>query len=312
MDAVVNVALPVFGLILAGYLAARARLLGGNSTQALNQFVYWFALPALLFQVMFRAPLEKVADPAFLVPYLLPLAGVLLITIVWGRLAWGLRLADLSVQSMSTIYANVGYMGIPLVLMAFGDAAMPYAIAATIITGSIMFGLGIMGVEIDLRSGHGFFRALGGVLKTVSRNPLLIAPALGALMAWYGLSVPVPISNFLGLLGAASSPCALFALGMFLAAQPLGSELPEVTWLTVLRLAVAPLLTFIVILFLSDLSSLPAQVALLLNALPTGAGAFVLAQQYGRLVAQTSATILVSTILSVPTVSLLIALFARH
>lgn len=311
MQAVFNVALPVFGLILAGFFAARMKLLGGNSTQALNQFVYWFALPALLFLVMFRAPLRQVVDPAFLVPYCLPLGVILLLVWMWGRLAWGLRLADLSVQSLSAIYANVGYMGIPLVLMAFGEAAMPYAIAGTVLTGSVMFGLGIMGIEIDLRSGHGFFKALGGVLKVVCRNPLMLAPALGAALAYGDVALPMPLKNFLELLGAASSPCALFALGMFLAAQPLGNELPEVIWLTVLRLFVTPIVTFITILFLSDLNSLPAQVALLLNALPTGAGAFVLAQQYNRLVPQTSAVILVSTVLSVPTVSLLIALFAH-
>ncbi|MFD2264866.1 AEC family transporter [Lacibacterium aquatile] len=311
MQAVFNVALPVFGLILAGFFAARLKLLGGNSTQALNQFVYWFALPSLLFLVMFRAPLERVVDPAFLVPFCLPLGVILLLVWIWGRLAWGLRLADLSVQSLSAIYANVGYMGIPLVLMAFGEEAMPYAIAGTILTGSIMFGLGIMGIEIDLRSSDGFFKAIFGVLKVVCRNPLMLAPALGAALAYGDVTLPIPLKNFLELLGAASSPCALFALGMFLAAQPLGNELPEVTWLTALKLIVAPVATFITILFLSDFNSLPAQVALLLNALPTGAGAFVLAQQYDRLVAQTSATILVSTILSVPTVSLLIALFAH-
>ena len=81
----------------------------------------------------------------------------------------------------------------------------------------------------------------------------------------------------------------------------------EVTWLTVLKLAAAPIATYGVLVMLGEEHSLVGRVALLLNALPTGAGAFVLAQKYDRLVAQTSATILVSTILSVLTVSALLA-----
>jgi malonate transporter len=307
MQSILNVALPVFGLILAGYIAARLKLLGASSTEALNKFVYYFALPAMLFLVMFRAPLERVVDREFLIAFCAPLGVVFVITVVWGRLVGRLRLADLSVQSLSSCYGNVGYMGVPLVSLAYGPEALPYAIAATILTGSIMFGAGIMGVEADLRSGQGALKTFVGVLGTVARNPLIVAPAAGAAWALSGVPLFGPLKTFAELMGASASPCALFALGMFLAAQPIRGELSEVAWLTVLKLAVAPIATYAVLVILGEEHSLVGKTALLLNALPTGAGAFVLAQKYDRLVAQTSATILVSTILSVLTVSALLA-----
>lgn len=307
MQAILNVALPVFGLILAGFLAARFKLLGGSSTEALNKFVYYFALPAMLFLVMFRAPLERVVDREFLIAYCTPLALVFALTVLWGKVVWRLRLADISVQSLSSCYGNVGYMGVPLVQLAYGPEALPYAIAATILTGSIMFGAGIMGVEADLRSGQGALKTFAGVLATVARNPLILAPAAGAAWALSGVPLFTPLKTFAELMGASASPCALFALGMFLAAQPLRGELAAVSWLTVLKLAAAPVATFVVLVALGEEGSLVGKTALLLNALPTGAGAFVLAQKYDRLVVQTSATILISTVLSVLTVSALLA-----
>ncbi len=312
MQAVFNVALPVFALILAGFIAARLKLLGPASSEALNKFVYYFALPALLFLVMFRVPLASVADREFLFAYVGPIGVVLVVTAIVGRLVWGLRPSDLAVQTMTAIYGNVGYMGIPLCLMTFGDAGLPMAIAATIITGSIMFGLGVMVIEADLRSGAGLLKAALGVIKVVSRNPLLIAPILGAVWASSGVGLPVPIKSFLDLMGAAASPCALFALGLFLAGQPLRSDLPPVTWLVFLKLVAMPALTMLFIWLDSGDQplTLAQQVALLLNALPTGAGSFVLAQQYNRLVAQTSGAILISTVQSVLSVSFLVAIFA--
>lgn len=312
MQAVFNVVLPVFALILAGFVAARLKLLGPASSEALNKFVYYFALPALLFLVMFRVPLASVADREFLFAYVGPIGVVLIVTAVVGRLVWGLRPSDLAVQTMTAIYGNVGYMGIPLCLMTFGDAGLPMAITATIITGSIMFGLGVMVIEADLRSGAGLLKTAFGVLKVVSRNPLLIAPVLGAVWASSGIGLPVPIKSFFDLMGTAASPCALFALGLFLAGQPLRSDLPPVTWLVFLKLVAMPVLTMLFIWLDSGNQplTLAQQVALLLNALPTGAGSFVLAQQYNRLVAQTSGAILISTVQSVLSVSFLVAIFA--
>ena len=63
MQAILNVALPIFGTILAGWLAGRWRILGGESTAALNAFVSYFALPVLFFGSLARAPVTAVLDP---------------------------------------------------------------------------------------------------------------------------------------------------------------------------------------------------------------------------------------------------------
>jgi predicted permease len=124
-----------------------------------------------------------------------------------------------------------------------------------------------------------------------------------------GVPLPSAVRLFGELLGNAAGPCALFALGLFLAGQPLRDDLRLVGWLVVLKLVVQPAATWVLAFRLLVVEPVWAEVAVLLNALPVGAGAFVLAQQYGRQVARTSAAILISTVLSVLTISYLLAAF---
>ena len=69
MSAIVNVVLPIFGIIASGYLAGRFRLLGDTTSDALNRFVYFVALPALFFVSLARVPLRQSFDFPFLAAY---------------------------------------------------------------------------------------------------------------------------------------------------------------------------------------------------------------------------------------------------
>jgi len=66
MDAIINVVIPVFGVILTGYLAGRLKLLGPESAAALNRFIFYFALPPALFIFTARAPVEKIFNWPFI------------------------------------------------------------------------------------------------------------------------------------------------------------------------------------------------------------------------------------------------------
>ena len=81
MAPVINVVLPVFGIILCGYLAGRLGILGEASSDAVNRFVYFFALPPLLFIAMARTSVGAVLNWTFIVGYL---GGVLLTVVAAG------------------------------------------------------------------------------------------------------------------------------------------------------------------------------------------------------------------------------------
>jgi len=308
MDAVIDVALPVFGIMLAGYLAGRFGILGPASSAALNAFVYWFALPPLLFMAMVRAPLEAVLNG----PYLAALAGGLLgtfaIALLVAPFAFPNRFAGLALNGVSAVFANTGYMGIPLFIAAFGvEGALP-ALVATVVNSALVISLAIVLCELD-RTGGGPLTAARDVALALVRNPLLVAPALGLALGAAGLTLPTFAVNFFDLMGAAAGPCALFAMGLFLVGRPIATGPGEVMWVTVLKLVVHPLITWWLAFRVLDLDFEWARAAVLMAALPTGALAFVVAQRYGVYTQRASAIILVSTVLSVATVSALLVLY---
>lgn len=308
MGAVLDVVLPIFGLIFAGWVAARRRILGGDATAALNRFVIWFALPAMLFLVMLRVPLDQLVEGPFLGAYLGGIVVTFAVAATWAGLALRQGPAGRIIQGLCASYANSGYMGVPLLTLAFGPDSVKYAVVAMVITAAVLFGFAVLLIETATRAEQGLVRMIGGVAKALASNPIIVAPVLGGVFALTGLPLPAAAKTFLELLGAAASPCALFALGLFIATQPLGEDPESVWWLVMAKLLLAPIATA-VLAGLFGLDGVAAASAILLNALPIGAGAFVYAQAYKVQVAQVSASILITTVISLVTVSALLAVY---
>ena len=114
MQAILNVAFPIFGVILAGYLAGRWRILGAEATTALNAFVSYFALPVLFFGTLARTPVRSVLDPALILGFGLAVVATFAIGMVTTRLASRGGLAAMSLQGIAASWGNVGYMGVPI------------------------------------------------------------------------------------------------------------------------------------------------------------------------------------------------------
>jgi len=305
--------LPVFALILAGWLARRIGVLGPTSTSELNRFVVYLALPALLFDIVANARPADIWQPGFIAAFGLG-AGLLFAATLAVRLLRGRPLADAAIEALNASYANTGYMGFPLALVVLGREALAPTLIATILTVCVLFAVAIVLIEIGLqaraRPGDLALKVFGQLL----RNPLLVAPLLAAIVPLGGLAVPAPAESFLKLLGAAASPCALVALGLFLAGGNSGVEHPPrapknstIAILVFAKLIIQPALTFGFALVIGLPPAL-THAAVLLAALPIGTGPFMLAEFYRRDAALTGRAVLISTLFSVLTVSALIAL----
>lgn len=313
MQAILNVAFPIFGVILAGYLAGRWRILGGEATGALNAFVSYFALPVLFFGTLARTPVQAVLDPALMAGFGLVVVATFVVGMISTRLAahgrereGGGGLAAMSLQGISSSWGNVGYMGVPLCLAAFGEAGLPPAMLTVIVTAVVSMVFGVMLIELEVAAGHGPVKTFLRAAFNVARNPLPMSIALGIFVSAIGLPIPTPVEKWIDLLGAAAGPCALFAIGLFLSDKSIKSGLAEAGLATLIKLLLQPLLAILVLPFFVDLNSVAGKVALLMAALPTAANAFVLAKQFDISVEQNTAAVLLSTGFSVITVSALL------
>ncbi|SAU96402.1 auxin efflux carrier family protein [Klebsiella pneumoniae] len=305
MLSTLNVVLPVFALILAGWLARKLNILGENALSELNRFVVYLALPALLFDIIASAKWNDLAQPAFILTFSAGMMVVFFLTI-FIQLRRTRHLADAALDALNATYANTGFIGFPLVIVFLGHEALAPTLVATILTVSVLFGIGIIIIETGLQGEVKRRIIFARVAKSLMKNPLLVSPAVAIFIPVSGLTIPAPVDVFLKLLGGAASPCALIALGLFLAGRQdrkNGNDSVTVTFLVILKLALQPALTW---WFATRVFSLPpalVHTAVLLAALPTGTGPFMLAEFYRREASVTSKCVLISTVLSLFTIS---------
>jgi malonate transporter and related proteins len=300
MLAALSIVCPVFTVIVLGFGCGRLGLLGPAASSELNRFVVYLALPALLFQVMAEADWPSLWQPGFIASFAIGVFVLFGGTLIY-RVASGHHLTDASIDGLNAGYANVGYIGFPLCELIFGRQSLTLVTIATILTVSVLFALAIICVEIGLQTERRAHRLLVKVGRALVRNPLLVAPALGALWSTAHTPIPEAAKVVLHMLGTAASPCALVSLGLFLAAKHRGnrSSLSVATTLTALKLIVQPGIAAICAYGIFRLPAMPAAIAVLLSALPTGTGPFMVAEFYRREAVVTSGTILFTTMASV-------------
>ncbi|MCA6064212.1 AEC family transporter [Thalassolituus marinus] len=296
---------PIFGLILLGFTLRRTQRLGEHAASELNRLVVWLCLPALLFTSTATAPLHSIWHPGFVMAFTLATLSVYGLTLVW-RLAQGLPLSSASLDALGASYANTGYVGIPLCLFVLGDDGLAPALVSTLIVVSLLFAIAVVAVEVSLHRHQGVFKALAKVLLALSKNPLVVSPLIGIGWNLAGFGVHDVAGSLLKLLGDATVPCALISLGAFLA-QKQASRASSANSLVLIKLIVHPALTWLLAFYVFELPTLWASAAVLLSALPTGTGPYMLAEFYKHEASVVSRTILLSTVGSVLTLAGLLA-----
>lgn len=306
MLAILTIVIPVFAVILIGWVAGRTRLLPAEAVPFLNGFTIQLALPVLLFQFVAEANWPGLWQPGFIAAA----GGGIVIVFVVTLLLGGRKrpMADRAIDGLASAYGNGAFIGIPIVHGLFGEVGMAAVVIASLLTVCVAFACAILLIEIDLHRDKGAGPAAVAVFSSLARSPMIVGPACGAIWALTGFTMPDPVHRIATLIGGTASPVALVTIGLFLAgAAPSSAARPglaKVGPLILLKLVGQPLATFA----LATAFGVPRAwtgAAIVIAALPTGTGPFMLAQLYGRDAATIARVILVTTILSVVTVTVL-------
>ena len=301
---VLSVVVPVFALILAGFIAGKTGKLGPNASAEINRFVVWLALPAQLFTFTLNSDWQTLWQPGFIIAFS---AGCFAVYIALLLYRW-YHTRDwvaASFTGLSGSYANTGYMGIPLCLLALGDSGLAPAVIATLVVVCGLFGLAIVFIEFGKQSHKPWYEIIAIVLGSLAKNPLLVAPIAGAAWSASGLQMVEPAQQFLSFLAAAASPCALVSIGLFLMQKSEG-KVSGVWSLTFIKLIVQPGVAWLVAGPILGLPLFWIQAAVLMSALPTGTGPFMLAQYYQADGSAISRIVLQTTLGSIVTLSMII------
>jgi hypothetical protein len=303
MELIFSAVIPIFLIIALGGVAQRLNLLGENSVNVLNRFVFYFAFPPLLFIIMAEEPLAQIFNGPYIAALLIGMFGTFTVTVVYSLLVMKGSLSMASIRAQAAAFPNVGYIGLPMVLAMIGEKSLlPMGIA--VILTMFVLAASIALLKIEKYRAQGRWYIVKQVALMFIINPLLVAPMLGVIYAASGFAVPVSIARFCHQLGAAAAPCALFAIGLNLAAQSIKPTWSEVLSINFFKLIFQPALTLIMMLAF-HVPAVWAITGVLGAGIATAATTFMIAQQYQVLDRHISAVVFYGTVASLITLSVL-------
>ncbi|MCC5971217.1 MAG: AEC family transporter [Pararhodobacter sp.] len=297
--------LPFFAVIGLGYWAGRSGFFPREATAYLTNFVFYFALSAMLFGFSANMSLGDIFEPRAAVAYLW---GCGLIYLIALSVAFARRrpLTEAAMEAHTAIIGNTGFLGVPMLVLLLGEAAAGTIILVLVID-LIVFSTLLTVIVTLSREGRVSVDLPRVIAIGLLKNPMIVAMMLGLAWSATAMDLPQPVNAFMTLLGAAATPGALFAIGASLASNK-AERMTVAGWLTFAKLVLHPLAVGFAAFFLFSVNPYTAGVLVAAAALPVAGNVYILAQHFNIGVARVSATILISTAISVATLPLIIAL----
>jgi hypothetical protein len=287
----VDVILPLFLMIAAGFLLGKFRQMDTRTVASLNMFVL---LPCLIFSSMI-----KKGTPSVLVIILFVVAvslSLYVVSLLAGRL-FPFDKAGGSAFHLSNCFLNAGNYGVPFCLLAFGEKGMNIALIF-VIGSSIM--LYTLAIYIASRSRHGVAEAA----KNIFKMPLIYAFLLAIAVNRFSIPIPDIIVKPVDMLGTAAIPVNILLLGIQLEKTKISASVTILSS-NLIKLCCAPLLAYGLTLVLG-IEGLLRNVLIVESAMPTAVNSLIIAVEYDANPDFVSAAVLSSTLLSIVTLSILV------
>jgi malonate transporter and related proteins len=296
---VVDLVLPVFAVIVTGWLAGQLGYISRSLADGLVHFAYNVAMPALLFVTVAQEPARHLLEWRFLLAFgggsILCFALVLMAV----RVGWGRDLRSGTMFGMSAAMTNTGFVALPILHAVYGQPAVLPAAIATLFVAAVMFPLNVILLEIG-PGRHGSSVSASLLLKQIVLNPMVLSTTIGLMWTIAGLPLPAPLVAYMNIFAGALTPCALFAIGLGLSVDGLRSNLAASAVLAAVKLVIMPFIVYglCVVLGLNPLYTVAAVVC---GAVPTAKTVYILAGEYKVEKPLVAATVSMTTLLSVVT-----------
>ncbi|WP_294769246.1 AEC family transporter [uncultured Rhodoferax sp.] len=307
---VVSSLLPVVLLIVVGLITGKAKLIRQEAVRDLSNLVFLVLTQALLFRTMSSVHVQD-----------LDFAPVSLYFAVAGGLFVVLLLAQgpsskAAVIALSGIFSNTVMIGIPLVGLAYGKEGQ--VLLFTLISLHALVLLTFATVVLELL--HARELVASGAVPSRNRlatvfmavrnavvHPVPMPIIAGLLFAQTGWTLPDVVDRPLVLLGNAFGPVALVLVGVTLSQAAIGKHLKSALAVSVIKTLVHPALMALVG-YLCGLRGLSLSVLVVAASLPIGANVFLFSQRYQRAEELVTASVAVSTLVALVSVTLVMTL----
>ncbi len=299
-------ALPLFSLVLIGYLTMRLSGWPTAVSDGLTRFVFTLALPAMLFRLMSNSRDLPPVDSRLLIAFF---GGCLIVFLIGRLVSWKIFKLDgvsQSVFALGGVFSNNVMLGLPLAKVSLGEAAVPSVALVLVFNALILWTLVTVSVEW---ARHGSFSARGfaRTAKGVLTNPVVVGILGGTLVSLSGWDLPEVIDTPINMVGQSGSTMALVALGMGLSEYGIREGLRFSFAVCAIKLIVLPLIVW-GLAWMLGLPKMETQVVVLLSSMATGANVYLMSRQFKALEGPTASALVLSTLLASLTTPLILTL----
>jgi len=299
--------LPIFLLIALGYFFKRIKFPNEEFWQYADKFTYYVLFPALLVYKLSTASLDNIDGFNFVLSALLTILMVTVILIIIDKFAFFFEGSAFTSVYQGSIRFNT-YVFLALTDAIYGDSGL--VIAALLMTFMIpsinVFCIGIFSMYASSDK-----VTISSLVKSIVKNPLIIACVLGGALNYYDISLVAPLEKTLSILSSAALPLGLLSVGVGLHLAHIKEVKLELFSSVFIKLAIFPVFVFSMGLSLG-VSGLPLLVLTLFGAMPTASSAYILARELGGDLKLMSAIITVQTLLSIVTISVILMILDSY
>jgi predicted permease len=299
---------PLFAIVLAGYVLALWPRWNKRWTEWASKFVFNVALPAMLFYLMSDLRSMPPVKPSVLIAFF----GACFLVFALGRLA-AARVFHLdgvaqSVFAMGGIFSNNVLLGLPLVKITLGPAAVPSAALIIVFNAFTLWTLVSISIEW---AKHGSFTwmGMGKMAFGVITSPLVAGIVFGTLFGLSGLRMPQFLDHALKLLSDVAGPSAFLILGMGLVQYGVRSGWQHSLAISFFKLIAFPSVVWALSALLG-LSPIETKAIVLLASMSIGANVYLMSIQFQTMQSVIASGMVLSTALAAITTPLFLAAMA--
>ncbi|MWP61554.1 AEC family transporter [Gilliamella sp. Pas-s25] len=301
--------LPLFMLILLGFLAVKLGRWQKTVTDSLTKFTFYIAFPIMLFQIMSHFSEHSQIDIKLLFVFFGGSFIVFAIGCLIASKIFKLNGSESTIFAMGSIYTNTVFVGIPIIKMLLGDDAIPIVAIVVIFNALILWTLATVSIEF-VQMGKFSTKGIVKAFKNVSKNPIIIGIFTGIVVNFIGLPLPNFIDKSTKMVSEMTAPLSLIVLGMGLAEYKIRDKLLITTAICTLKLTVLPIVTYI-LGKLIGLPTLELQVVVLLSSVSIAINCYMMARQFEVLQGPIASSLLISTTLSSITTPLILSIMTH-
>lgn len=304
MSALLDIILPVFLVLGAGYAAARWGGFSAAAVDGLMRYAQNFAVPLLLFRSVSQVDLSQAATPGLFLSFYIGAFTCFFLGFFAARTLFQRDREDAVAIGFACLFSNSLLLGVPITERAYGAEALTGNFSIIALHSPIFFAFGIIAMELARSSGmKGNAPALARqILRGIIRQPIVIGVSCGLLANLLGLTLPGTLTAAMDMLVRTAVPAALFGLGGVLVRYKPAGDMKAITMVCLISVILHPALTYGLGRWVFGLETANLRSAVLTAAMAPGINAYLFADLYGKARRVNASAVLIGTTCSIFTI----------